>query len=405
MEIINSESGVKIFLSENNKFTSCSIAVLIKRPLSREEVPLNALVPGVLGLGCGEYKTPSELNAAAERLFGGCFECVNLKKGSSQLMEFYAETPNQGDNIKNAVKFLGSLILNPFADGGGFKEEYVNREKQALKNIIHSAKDNKKEYAKKRLTEEMFSGEPFGICGDGYEEDIDKITLSGLYSHYEKIINSSPVYIIVSGSFGRDSLLRAINGLNLRGKPSETEKQNDFKRKETSFITEKMNVTQGKLCLGIRTKAGYYALLTANEIFGGGANSRLFMKAREKESLCYYISSSLLRFNKTIIVQSGVSSENVKKINQIIADEIKGFEGITEKEIKSAKESIIKKYTSAEYSLSDINNFCLGSALWGGAASLEEAAERVRAVKDDEVRAAFSDSYTDTIYFLKEGGL
>ncbi|MCD7777586.1 MAG: insulinase family protein, partial [Clostridiales bacterium] len=171
----------------------------------------------------------------------------------------------------------------------------------------------------------------------------------------------------------------------------------------TSYITEKMDITQGKLCMGIRTKTDYYALLTANEIFGGGANSRLFMKAREEKSLCYYISSNVVRCNGAVIVQSGISSENVRRVNDIISEELKNFEKVTEKEIENAKESIIKRYTAAEDNLSTLSDFCLSGAIYNGAASPREAAKKIKAADSDEIRNAFADAYIDTVYFLKEG--
>ncbi len=403
MEIIKTKGGARIFLVKEDKFLTAGIALLINRPLKREEVTANALLVNLLGLGCEKYKGLSELNKAAAGLFGGCFDCVNLKKGNRQILEFYAETADEGDNVKNAVNFLGELIFKPLKEGKGFKKEYVEREKQALKDEIQAAKDNKKSYAKNRLTEEMFRGEGFGIYGDGYIEDLEKITAEGLYSHYEKILRNSAVDVIAVGSFDRDGITEALEGLSLKGREFKPEKPSEPKKREPSYITEKMKVSQGKLCVGIRTKGDYYSLLTANEIFGGGANSRLFMKARERESLCYYISSELVRCNNTVIVQSGISSENLRRVTEIVSEEIKDFENISEKEIKSAKVSLVKKYTAVEDSLSGRENFCLDTALYGGAKTPGEAAEKIKAVRDDEVRAAFSQAYTDTVYFLREG--
>lgn len=404
MEIVGLDGGARVFLAEEKKFSSCTAAILLGRKLKREEVTENALLVNLMGLGNGKYRSPSELNRAADRLFGGCFDCVNLKKGDRQLLEFYAEAVNEGDNVENAIRFLGELILNPLTEGKGFKAEYAEREKQALRAEISAAKDDKKSYAKNRLIEEMFKGESFGVYGDGYSEDIDRLTPEGLYRHYRDIVDSSDVDIIVAGNFDREKVLEALNRLNLKSVKREPFEKQELKKRKTSYITEKMDVEQGKLCVGIRIQGDYYALLAANEIFGGGANSRLFMKAREKGGLCYYISSGLVRGNGTVIVQSGISSENVKRVNEIIAEEIKGLESADEKEIKSAKESLIKKYTAAEDSLAGISEFCLGTVLWGGAESLNEAKEKIRALKANDIRQAFSGAAADTVYFLKEKG-
>ena len=60
-------------------------------------------------------------------------------------------------------------------------------------------------------------------------------------------------------------------------------------------ITERMNVTQGKLCLGFRTNVSpdsedYYKLMLYNSILGGGLHSKLFQN-EEKAGLVYYVFS------------------------------------------------------------------------------------------------------------------
>lgn len=80
MEIVGLDGGARVFLAEEKKFSSCTAAILLGRKLKREEVTENALLVNLMGLGNGKYRSPSELNRAADRLFGGCFDCVNLKK-------------------------------------------------------------------------------------------------------------------------------------------------------------------------------------------------------------------------------------------------------------------------------------------------------------------------------------
>ncbi|MCD7777920.1 MAG: hypothetical protein LUH47_05385, partial [Clostridiales bacterium] len=235
MEIAELGNGVKVFMYKEDKFNSCGVAVLLRRRLTRDEVTANALLVNVMGLGCRKYRSPAELNRAADRLFGGCFDCVNMKKGNWQLSEFYAETVNKGDNVKNTLKFLGDIILKPLTVGKGFKPEYVEREKQALKSIIYSVKDNKKDYAKRKLEEKMFIDEGYGIYGDGYIEDVDKITSEGLYRHYTDIIGTSAVDTIAVGNFDKNEFLTAAEGLNLKGQRTETDNKKEFKKKDTSY--------------------------------------------------------------------------------------------------------------------------------------------------------------------------
>ena len=78
--------------------------------------------------------------------------------------------------LNQYVEFLDEVVNHPLVIDGGFKEEYVEIEKQNLKHRIESIINDKGRYAIERAREEMFKGERYGISDLGYLEDIDKIT-------------------------------------------------------------------------------------------------------------------------------------------------------------------------------------------------------------------------------------
>lgn len=404
MKIVNINKGIRAYLIEDEKFIGCSIAVLLKMPLCREDVTKNALLVNVLGSGSKKYPSLREINMASGSLYGGRPECINVKKGDYQLLEFYTQVINREDNIKNALDILRELIFDPLVEGEGFKNDYVEREKTALKAAIESIKDDKREYAKHRLVEEMFKDEGFGVNGDGYVEDLAEITPENLYDHYKKIIKRAEMDIILVGNFNADSITRGLKEFDKGERTLTRENINCIVPNETNRVFESMEVRQGKLCVGIRTKAEkaeYYPLIIANEIFGGGSDSRLFMKVREKDGLCYYISSGVIRTNGSIIVQAGISEENYERVIETINNELNNFDNITDEEIKGAKKNILKKYKSSEDDPQQIMDFCLGGILWGGAYLPGDADEKIEKAEHKSVRNAFRDTYIDTIYFLK----
>ena len=84
-----------------------------------------------------------------------------------------------------------------------------------------------------------------------------------------------------------------------------------------------MDVTQGKLSIGLRTNISpldndYWALLVGNSIFGSGAHSKLFNNVREKLSLAYYAYSRISRYNSVMLIGSGIEFENFKKAKKEI---------------------------------------------------------------------------------------
>ncbi len=404
MEIWDINRGIRAYTARSDRFCSCGLSVLFKRELKREEATKNALLANVLGLGCREYPTPSALAKAAALSYGSGMECVNMKKGNFQLLEFYTRCVNEGDNVKNALELLRKVIFEPLAENNAFKEEYLNTAKEMLKSSIRSRKDDKKEYARERLIEEMFQGQGAGIPGDGFLDDVDPVTPEELYAHYKKIVSQSEIIITAVGSFDEEALKRGLRAFDVGGREPKTAAvnlpENSAKPKE---VFENMEVSQSKLCVGLKTRADYYELLCANEIFGGGSQSRLFMKAREKEGLCYYITSQVLRGLDRCVLQCGVSEENADKIIEIINSELTEMKNTTDREIERAKEGLVKQYTELSDSLSAAESFCLSKALWGGADSPEEALNIIKSLENDSVRAAFEGAFIDTIYLLKRG--
>ena len=402
MKILNINKGIRGYIIDDDKFRGCSIAVVLRLPLKRETVTRNALIVNVLGLGSKNYPSPMQLNRAAEEMFGGGLECVNVKKGDSQLLEFYAEVINKDDNIKNALYIMKEVIFNPLIENGRFRKDYTEREKTALRLSINSIKDDKREYAKTRLTEEMFSGEPFGVFGDGYAEDIEKITPETLYDGYRDIIKTAEIDIILVGNMCVENVCRYLAEFDKGERYFPEESISAKKVTETRRITEDMDITQGKLCMGVRTCADYYPLLAANEILGGGSDSRLFMNVREKEGLCYYITSSVVRCCKSLIIQAGISKKDLDKVIEIICRELREFYNVSDEEIEGAKRNIIKHYTASEDVLGSISDFCMGGILGGEVYLPKDGAEKIKNTAAADVRNVFKDTFPDTIYFLRE---
>ena len=99
-------------------------------------------------------------------------------------------------------------------------------------------------------------------------------------------------------------------------------------RKDLLEIIEKQDVTQAKLNMGYRISVNYnhqnhYAFVVFNAIFGGMSQSKLFKVVREKNSLCYYISSSYDAFNGVMVITAGIEGKDYHQTVQLIKEQLK----------------------------------------------------------------------------------
>lgn len=66
----------------------------------------------------------------------------------------------------------------------------------------------------------------------------------------------------------------------------------------------------------------YYALLVANSMLGQCPNNLLFDTIREKYGYCYSISSSLIRFDGALLIQTGTEKQYVEKLLPLIDQQL-----------------------------------------------------------------------------------
>ena len=174
------KKGVTIHNITTNKFKTNLYAVFLALPLERENVTKNALITAILRRGTQNIQSQNLISQKLEEMYGASFDCGIEKTGDNHVMKFYLEAineefiPEKEELTKKCIDILFDIIFNPLVENNGFKREYVESEKNNLKQIIESKIDNKRVYAFERCIEEMFKDEPYGLYKYGYVEDLEK---------------------------------------------------------------------------------------------------------------------------------------------------------------------------------------------------------------------------------------
>ena len=121
-----------------------------------------------------------------------------------------------------------------------------------------------------------------------------------------------------------------------------------------NIVTESMEVTQGKLVLGLDVDIDKedlkYDTLIYNSLLGGTATSKMFQNVREKAHLAYVASSSYLRNKNNIFINCGIDIPNYEKALELIKEQIEDMKkgDFTEEEIQNAKKGIIATIKTIE---------------------------------------------------------
>ncbi len=408
-------NGINVHYIKSEKFKNANFTVNITVPLKRPDVTFNALLPAVLRRGCNKFPETKELNIYLDELYGSNISYGIKKRGNYQVIviNFNTIADKYAPDLKPFEKILDlsrEMLLNPLVTNGAFSDNYVNREKENLKQYIESIINDKREYAKLKLIQEMYNSETFGIFSNGYVEDLEKVTSKTLFDYYKKLIHDAHWEIFITGPVDINYCISFLEEHYKFEKNTFLYSNTDFGkyRKEINYISESSDVTQGKLSIGLRTEITnysplYYAMVIMNNLYGGSVHSKLFLNVREKLSLAYYAGSSYDAYKGLILVNSGIEFDNyeiaLKEIFKQLDDVKNGL--FTDKDIEYSKLSVINAYNSIKDSAISMENFYSSQSFIKKPLTIDEFVERINDVqKDDIIKAALTVS-PDTVFFLK----
>lgn len=416
------KEGIKLQMVKTNHFKTNLYAVFIATPLTRQNVTLDALLTAVLRRGTQTMKSQDIISKKLEEMYGASFDCGIEKTGDNHILKFYLEAiseeflPEKEELEQKCLDILFDIIFNPLVEKEGFKEEYIQGEKQNIKQIIEAKIDNKARYSLDRCIEEMFKEEPYGLYKYGYVEDLENITPQSLYTYYKNLISQCKIDIFCSGGIEEEKTKHIIEqnekikSLKSR-KPQyiiNNEQTEEIEIKETKMIEDKMQVNQGKLVIGLsinsKEENARFTASVYNAILGGGANSKLFQNVREKESLAYTAGSNYVRQKNSIFIRCGIEIDNYEKALNTIKQQLEDMkEGkFDEKDIENAKNLIIESVKSIPAEQDTEITYYYGQELSDTFVTLEEYVQKINEQSKQQVVNLANKISINTIYFLRD---
>ena len=390
---------------QTNKFKTNLCSVFLTLPLKKETVTKNALLVSVLRRGTKNLTTQEDISKKLEEMYGAGFNCGVDKIGNYHVLKFYLETLdnkyvlNNENNLQDGIDLLLEIIFNPLIENEAFKKEYVEQEKENLSKMLLSRKDNKASYAIERLIEEMFNGEPYSLYKYGNIEDLKNIDEKNLYDYYKKIIKESKVDLFILGEN-----IENIKIPNIKTNLLEKIDIKHFKTGKTKIVKENLDVTQGKLIIGLNApNTNKMAVSLFNTVLGGGANSKLFQNVREKESLAYSASSSYIRRQNTILIKTGIEIANYEKTLNIIKKQLEEMKNgnISDEEFDAAKELLISSISLISESAEDMIAFYFDQSLFEENLTVQDYIMKLKNITKEQIIEIAKQVTMDTIYFLK----
>lgn len=420
-QVTQIKNGISLHCIETPIFKTNLVSVFITSKLNRDNITKDALIPAVLRRGTKKLKTQEEISKLLENMYGASFDCGIEKSGDNHVLKFYLESLNdsyikKSENLmKNSISTLLEIVFNPYLEDGKFKNDYVESEKNNLKQIIEAKIDNKDAYAYTRAVEEMFKDMPYSLYKYGYIEDLESINSENLYKHYENLLKRSKIDIFISGNVQNDEIINIIkeneNILNLQDRTpdfyvnNETSEKNV--KKDEEYFEEKMNIAQGKLVIGLNIltneKESRFPALLYNTILGDSANSKLFQNVREKAHLAYTARSGYVRTKQCIFIRAGIEIENYEKALEIIKEQIDDMKNgkFNNEDIENAKKYLISSIDSIEEEQDTEITYYFGQELSNEFYTPEEYKQKIKSISKEDIEEIANKIQINTIFFLR----
>ena len=418
IETISLLPGITLRVCRDTRFKQGCLSFQLVRQMKSEEAALNALLPSVLlrgTRGCPDLRSITE---HLDELYGASVSALVRRVGDYQTTGLYCGFMDDrfalpGDQVlQPMLQFLEELLLDSPLEQGAFLPAFVESEKKNLIATIESELNDKRAYSMSRLLRILCREDTFGVPRLGETEAVAKITPEGLYRHYRSILKTSPIEIFYVGSAETEQVSKLLMPLLSRLERGfvPVAEQTPFHPCEKSDEVEIMDVAQGKLCMGFVTpvtnrRKDFVAMQLLNVIYGSGMTSKLFVNVREKMSLCYSIGSGYYGTKGILVVSAGIDfdKEQLTREEALRQLNICREGGITEQELRSAKEALLSSLRSTHDSPGAIEGYYATAALSGLIFSHSEYMEAVEAATVEDVVACANSLTLHTTYFLKGG--
>ena len=410
-----------IHVVETKKFKTVTVKVNFKRLLKKEEIASRNMIINVICESTNDYKTKRQMELRTEDLYDLSYQGSNYISGKYSIVGFdivfLNEEYTEPGMLEQSIDFLKSMIFNPNIEekkvSKRFNKKAFTMAYNLLESNIKSLKESPAMYSKMRMLEYMEPETPTSYRSCGYLEDLKKIDEKKLYNYYESMLKKDIIDIFVIGNVKTEQIKKIIEkkfNINTLKRKSESHFLVPKNRRLfAKTYKEKTNYNQSQLVMGLKMNnlsdfELRYVLNVYSYILGGGPDSKLFKSVREKNSLCYTISSSGQPLNSILTISAGIDSKNFTKTVSLIKKELKQMikGNFSNDDIMKAKVTYLNSLKELEDNPQSILSMYVGME-YLDSHDINQRINNINKVTKSDVVTLANKIHLDTIYLL-EGG-
>ena len=412
--------GVSFLGLNDERFKTVRIAIHFLTPLENNSAAANALVPGLLLRASREYPDYTELGCHLADLYGASVYADVDRFGPLQVLSISGTCladrfALEGEKLsEDLASLLCSMAFSPILYDRTFDVSGFEIERRQLLEAIDSEFGDKRILARKTATKMLLSPEYTCVSRYGEREEIERMTAKRCTDAWRVMTKKARIEISAIGNCDPKVIAEIFRPAAERLERQKSEFQFIALPEKPKPESRKdiQDVAQAKLVLGFRTGTNLLsketdALRLVNVMLGGSPNSKLFMNVREGQSLCYYCSASFDSASGTILIDSGVAPEKVKKAREAVLREVDAMKhgDFTEDEVDNAKRYLRDAYRTVFDHAGAIDSWFLYRCFLDHIPTPDETADRIGMITREEIISAASRLSLSAEYLLTGGGV
>lgn len=355
--------------------TESAIVLAVARVGSRYETiseqGISHVLEHMLFKGSKKYPTTKDISQTLDGV-GADYNAFTSKDQTG----YYVKVAYQ--HLPLAIDIVSDMIWRPL-----LVADELQREKKVICEEIKMYEDNPLMHIGDMLEEAVFQGSSLGVNIAGSIKSVSALTRAQVANYHKKYYAPNNLLVVVAGKLNASvqKMLASKFGERRKSSPGTFKLFKDNQTKPRVVIQRK-DTQQVQLALGFPSY-GYrhknkLALELLATVLGGNMSSRLFMRLREREGLCYSINAATESYEGAgvMAVQAGLDTSRLPQAIKLIKEELHKVvtESISADELNKAKEYIKGKVILAmenssvqaqwaakqyifEHQLEDINSF------------------------------------------------
>lgn len=401
---------------KTDKFKTSHVEVIFRDIANKEEMGAYSFLADMLSQSSKTYPRKKDLITRFEELYKIIVYATTLRVGN--VLDFHVSLDfinpnyiNDKSYVEEVIKTLFDIIENPNVTNDEFDLKTFNIVKERLKREINSLKENPMKQSIKEAFKAMNTNTPTSYELLGTLESLEKITPSSLYKTYRNLRKNFKVDIFLIGNLEMDDTVSLIkkyfkNRYIIENQLDLMVDNKEIKKPVVKSITSDNVQANLVMIFNLKNLTEIEKNITFNVfnyLYGnGGLTSKLYQSIREKNSLCYAISSMYLKYDKLLLVHISLEQANVKKATSLVKKELKNMQAgnFTEEELKDAINNMIISLDMAQdNTVSIINNYVFH--VFDNLPMPEERIEMFKNIKKEDVINVAKKVKLNTIFTLE----